>query len=362
MPEAGELVRSAAGLLWAWVPSAAIQSGVALLLAGLADRLLSRRAAPELREAVWALALAKLVLPPTLASPLALAPLLAPSLAAVLTAPLGADPSGWALPVALVWAAGVGLLLCAWALRWRRLERRLVAARRPLSPADAALLAGAAARLGLARPPRAWRIPGVGSPFTLGLFAPRIYLPELVGADELEHVLLHELAHVARRDGLRQGGAKLLHALFWFHPLLPWARRRLRAAAEAACDRRVARALGAAAPAYRVTLLGYLARAAAAPGQGFLAPPTTLRLRLEAIAGAQRTASVSRRLGVAVLLAGLAAALLPMAAAAERRALEVAEWIVRPPGCLQLRYLVLQRLAARPDGAPASLSQAPERR
>jgi beta-lactamase regulating signal transducer with metallopeptidase domain len=204
------------------------------------------------------------------------------------------------------------------------------------------------------RPVALFRLPGEGSPFVLGWRRPAIYLPSSVASAERAHVLLHELAHVGRWDGMRQALARSLHALFWFHPLLPWARRRLAAAAEAACDRRVARALGAEAGAYRATLLDFYRRTqlAAPVGVGFLAPPTVLRLRLEAIASARHPPSRLRQVLAAAALAGTAGLLLPMATAAERRSLEVAEWIVRPPGCLQLQYMVLQRLALEAQSAP----------
>lgn len=355
MVEESELLRSAAGLFWAWIPPAALQGGVVLLIAGLLDRLLSPRSLPELRESIWALALVKLVLPPTLASPFALVPLVAPALAATAPAPLGSDPARWALAAAGLWAAGALALGTFFALRARRAERSISSERQAASAEDLASLARAAALLGQRQRPRLFRLPESGGPFVLGALRPTIYLPRAVGAAELEHVLLHELAHVARRDGLRQGLARLLQVLFWFHPLLPWARRRLAAAAEAACDRKVARALGQEASGYRATLLAFYQRAvASSPGMPFLAPPTALRLRLAAIAEAGRRPTLAVRLAGALLVAVLAAALLPMAATAERRALAVAEWITRPPGCLQLRYLVLERLAAEAKAQPAA--------
>lgn len=360
MAESPELLRSAGSLFWAWVPPAALQGGMALLVAWVVDGLLPRRAAPELREGVWALALLKLVLPPTLASPLSLASLLPAAVATRAGSPLGSDPAAWALPAAAAWALGALIFLGFAALRSSRARSGLIRLRRPASPEDGAALERAVSRLGVKARPILFRLPGEGSPFVLGTFRPAIYLPASVGEEELGHVLLHELAHVARRDGLRQAAARWLHALFWFHPFLPWARRRLAAAAEAACDRRVARALGHEAAGYRACLLDFYRRALAAPaGLPFLAPPTALRLRLEAIAGAGRPRSAAQRLAAALLVALFAAALLPMAAVAERRSLEVAEWIARPPGCLQLRYLVLQRLAQ--EAATASPATEPER-
>ena len=351
--------RSLAALFWAWVPPAALQGGIALLLAAAADRLLPSEVVPDVREAIWGLALVKLLLPPTLASPLAAAPLLFPKLAAGLSAPLGEDPATWAAPLAALWLAGVVAAMARRQWVTRRLARRLASARLPATVADRAALAVAAALLGCRRLPALHRI-ATPSPFVWGVSRPEIYLPLAAGEAELQHLLLHELAHVTRRDGLRRALAATLHDLFWFHPLLPWARRRLAAAAEAACDRRTARALGEGAARYRATLLDYYGRAAAPPlAAGFVAPPTALRLRLAAIAAAAEPSSALRRWSTGLLVVALAALALPMAARAEQAALGVSERVARPPGCLQLRYLVLQRLAA--SRAQAASDDQPER-
>ena len=64
-------------------------------------------------------------------------------------------------------------------------------------------------------------------------------LSEQLSSDELQSLLLHELAHVRRRDNFTRGVGALSRALFWFHPLVLWSDRRLAVERERACDEMV---------------------------------------------------------------------------------------------------------------------------
>jgi len=56
------------------------------------------------------------------------------------------------------------------------------------------------------------------------------------GDDKVEASLVHELAHVRRRDPLVALMAALNTCVFWFHPLAWWLERRLALLAEQAAD------------------------------------------------------------------------------------------------------------------------------
>jgi beta-lactamase regulating signal transducer with metallopeptidase domain len=109
----------------------------------------------------------------------------------------------------------------------------------------------------------------VAAPLTWGVLDPVILLPGAAHAWPAERrrlVLLHELAHVRRGDGIVQAIAQLTCAWYWFHPGAWWARRELRDAREEACDARVL-AAGVRPSAYAQALLEVAAEARGrAPG------------------------------------------------------------------------------------------------
>jgi tetratricopeptide (TPR) repeat protein len=82
----------------------------------------------------------------------------------------------------------------------------------------------------------------VATPVVVGVLAPRVLVPDSWprwSADERQMVVLHERAHVTRRDPLVASLARVNRAVFWFHPLSWWLERRLGVLAERACDEAV---------------------------------------------------------------------------------------------------------------------------
>ena len=76
-------------------------------------------------------------------------------------------------------------------------------------------------------------------PMTCGLFRQMILLPAAAvqwTAERRRIVLAHELAHARRRDGLTQAFVEIVCALYWFHPAVWLAARRMRVDRERACD------------------------------------------------------------------------------------------------------------------------------
>ena len=114
----------------------------------------------------------------------------------------------------------------------RRTERVTDAPWLPLARALAAEL-GLSPRLVFLRSRRA------AMPMAWGIFRPSVLMPadaDTWPAERLRIVLLHELAHVKRRDCLTHLVAQIACALYWFNPLAWMAARHLRTERERACD------------------------------------------------------------------------------------------------------------------------------
>lgn len=114
-------------------------------------------------------------------------------------------------------------------------------------------------RIGLSRVPGAYFVDAPVSPMIWCGLKPRLILPRgLWGAlDESSQraVLVHELAHVRRMDHVMCWVDLVIGAIYWWHPLTWWTRRKLHDEAEASCDAWVIRALPQNRRAYATALL-----------------------------------------------------------------------------------------------------------
>lgn len=141
-----------------------------------------------------------------------------------------------------VYLAGATMLL----LRLAASHVRVALLWREADPAEGAdwekLLARLSRDMGLSRPVELRIARRFVMPMTWGTLAPKILLPaEAHGwpAERRRFVLLHELAHVARRDSLARSAASLACAFYWPHPGAWLAARRLRLEQEHAADDRL---------------------------------------------------------------------------------------------------------------------------
>jgi len=90
-----------------------------------------------------------------------------------------------------------------------------------------------------------WICDRIETPFILGIFRPRIYLPSNLSPEDTEFVIAHEKAHLRRRDHWWKPLGFLLLSVYWFQPLLWVAYLLLCRDVETACDERVLKELGA---------------------------------------------------------------------------------------------------------------------
>ncbi len=95
----------------------------------------------------------------------------------------------------------------------------------------------------------------VKSPFLLGIFRPRIYLPSQMDETSMEYVILHENAHIKRRDHWWKPLGFLLLCIYWYNPLLWFAYSMLCRDIERACDEKVIAKMDTAGKAHYSAVL-----------------------------------------------------------------------------------------------------------
>ena len=165
-----------------------------------------------------------------------------------------------------LWILGAAVWFGRLVIGLARVRRLLRAARPMLSPESQMLLTRCAQTAGVVRP-ALQAVSGLTSPLLVGWWHPCILVPAESGLPSRE-VLLHELAHLRRRDLWWTTLGRIAGMMWWFHPLAWGLTRRLERSAEDVCDDLVVW-WTEDAPGYASQLVGF-ARAAR------LRPPTAL--------------------------------------------------------------------------------------
>jgi len=349
--------------------SQVVSIAIVFVAVWIADSALERRGNVRARAFVWGAFWLKLVVPVTLPVESSFVPSWAPSavLARATQAPIGAwsvdsqpptgtGPFGWSL-VALGIAVASALLAVA-VVRARR--ERVRWTRRSDERVPAWLTARAdewARRSGLARTPRLRVGNDEDGAAAVGLLDPFVVVPaSALRADrrsELEHLLLHEFAHVARRDAWRSAAWTLVRCVYWFHPCVHAAAARASLVREMACDERAARTATAGLDAYRRTLLELARPLAAEPRMragavSFLGSRAQIVARLERLARGECRAPASHgALGAALVLVACACCL-PVGVVPSRNVAPL-PGLDEVQGCLRQRYLVMAAMAQSSD-------------
>ena len=106
---------------------------------------------------------------------------------------------------------------------------------------------------------KVWLIEGIGQPFVWGLVRGDIYLPgnsaKVRTSEHMRSILGHELGHVLRFDAAVNVLQVLAQAIFWFHPFVWWANKRIRAEREKCCDETAIARLGTRAKEYSTAIV-----------------------------------------------------------------------------------------------------------
>jgi TonB family protein len=277
-------------MLESYLISVALKSTV-LLAAGMLCLRLLRGRDPAVRHLVCLSSLASAAIVPVLA-------LWSPQWSVLISVPadpqaalgVNAAPALWSWPLALlvVWALGVFVMLLRAAGGWIML-------------------------LGLRRRSTYFhygedaevRIADVTTPLTCGVLDPLILLPENAqgwDAQRLHAVLLHEAAHVRRRDCLAKYVAQGSRALLWWNPLAWMVAARLNHEQELACDDAVLSA-GIPADAYATVLLDVARECSSSLvlGCAMTASPS-LHERFAHLFERHETARTTRRTAIAIPL------------------------------------------------------------
>ena len=157
--------------------------------------------------------------------------------------------------------------------------------KKPASPDWQLRFSRLCATHGIRRQPQLLVSSHVSGPMSLGFFRPTIVIPrtilETLSHSELEQIVLHELAHLHRRDDWSNLAQKLIEAVLPIQPAVYWLGYPISLAREMACDDWVIAATGAPRPyAAALTKVAELSQwqragvlAAGAAGEPFAALP-----------------------------------------------------------------------------------------
>jgi len=228
-------------------------TGAFVIVAICLARLLLKKAPKIISYCLWAVAWFRLVLPFSIESVLSLIPFRAapiPTDIAMQTAmqpftdsnqQFISDMAGgvppalapvtvanplqiWTMIGTYMWVAGVVLMVIYGIVSYSRLKNRM----------------GLAIRV----EDDTYESDGIQSPFVLGVFRPRIYIPYGLIGQEREYIILHERTHIRRHDHIFKFLSYFVLCVHWFNPLAWVAFLLMGVDMEMSCDERVLKEVG----------------------------------------------------------------------------------------------------------------------
>ncbi len=230
----------------AWALLHFVWQGAALAL--LVRVLMEAVESPRVRYAVACVGLLSMAVAPILtmwwtASPQAVlisAAAATPAIAPNALASTGATNLDWTTWTVFAWLTGVACFSLHAAGGFGFVLWKLRAGRRPGPVTLLEQLGRISAVLGIRRPIRLFVSSKVSVPSVVGVVRPVILFPASIvaamPAAQLELILAHELAHVARHDFLVNCLQVLVESALFYHPAVWWLSSRIRLERELCCD------------------------------------------------------------------------------------------------------------------------------
>jgi beta-lactamase regulating signal transducer with metallopeptidase domain len=161
-----------------------------------------------------------------------------------------------------LWILGVVVFVLTAGMKAIRLNHWLKHARKPLAINLQKGIKDLFAELGEEKFPKVWLVDGIGQPFVWGLLRGSIYLPtdfaEIEAKEHRRGILSHELSHVIRFDAAVNLLQIIAQAVFWFHPLIWWANKKIRGEREKCCDEMAIAGLGTKARDFSTAIVNIL--------------------------------------------------------------------------------------------------------
>jgi beta-lactamase regulating signal transducer with metallopeptidase domain len=151
-----------------------------------------------------------------------------------------AVPVDWLAVFVSLWCCGVTIFALRALGGWLVLSRLHRDTREALGAALLARCRALENRLGIRRSVRYFQTSGLDTPALMGWFRPVILLPfpalAALTDEQLEAVLLHELAHLRRLDSFVNLFQIVIETVLFYHPAVWWANRVARDEREDCCD------------------------------------------------------------------------------------------------------------------------------
>ena len=224
-----------------------------VILIVLAARLILKRAPKVFSYALWAIVLIRLLIPVSIPSPVSVIPDTPAASGAVINSALpeiefetlrdreqnyyesqNTSPEDVQVYVSrtmepmvylsLAWLVGIAGMLLYSGISYLKIRKKV--------------------RIAVPMRSNIWIADDIKSPFVIGFLKPKIYLPNNLGEQEQEYIILHEQHHIRRLDHVIKTLAFLALTIHWFNPLVWIAFVLACKDMEMSCDEAVIRKLG----------------------------------------------------------------------------------------------------------------------